>query len=361
MDGDRDYDIYVLSDAGSEGVEIVLPHSQSSIDFVYQVGSAVRTLSNLENREPEDVVTAVRLIGFDVVRSKIPNAMVHNDSIHLEIAANYINGTRRLLAATATTEIEPEPYFLRVKPPATDYANHCRFGHTFKGSFGFTLESPIRPKQETIFEDFVEPAPFERLVIQRLARGVQAVCNAVESDNDKWVVEDVERGFSANACEQLADLIEKTSSGGLVMSFAFSPEWAAPSDLVTRQDFRLGPRHVEASRSAAKVLRSQPISRPEKVFGRVIRLQTEADPSDLLNQRGSREIIVFWASEDLGDIQVRVSLMAPDYLQAVEAHRFGRPVVVSGTLEKVGRLWVLRHPTGFSVPGAPDPSASTPL
>jgi hypothetical protein len=134
MDGERNYDTYVLSDAGSGGVEVVLPHNQGSIDFPYQVGGAVRTLSNLENRDPEDVVTAVRLIGFDVVRSKIPNTMVQDDSIHLEIAANYINGARSLLAATATTEIEPEPYFLRVKPPATDYANHCRFGHTFKGS-----------------------------------------------------------------------------------------------------------------------------------------------------------------------------------------------------------------------------------
>lgn len=350
MDGERNYDIYVLSDAGSGGVEVVLPHNQGSIDFAYQVGGAVRTLSNLENRDPEDVVTAVHLIGFDVVRSKIPNTMVQDDSIHLEIAANYINGARSLLAATATTEIEPEPYFLRVKPPATDYANHCRFGHTFKGSFGFVLESPIRPKQETIFQEYEEPAPFERLVIQRLARGVQAVCTAVERDDEKWVVEDVERGFGANACEQFADLIEKTSAGGLVVSFAFSPEWIAPSDLVARQDFRLGPRHVETLRSAAKVLRSKPISRPENIFGRVIRLQTEADPSDLLNQRGSREITVQWASEDLGAVQVRISLMAPDYLQAVEAHRLGRPVTVSGTLEKVGRRWVLRSPTGFSVP-----------
>ena len=140
MGGERDYDIYVLSDSQLRGVEVVLPHNQDSIDFIYQVGGAVRTLSNLEKREPKAVINAVRQIGFDVVRSKIPNAMVHDDSIHLEVAANYINGTRSLLAATAMTEIEPEPYFLRVKPPAAEYASHCRFGHTFKGSFGFMLE-----------------------------------------------------------------------------------------------------------------------------------------------------------------------------------------------------------------------------
>jgi hypothetical protein len=46
-------------------------------------------------------------------------------------------------------------------------------------------------------------------VIQRLARGVQAVCKAVENDDEKWLVDDVKLGFSANACEQFANLIEK--------------------------------------------------------------------------------------------------------------------------------------------------------
>jgi hypothetical protein len=349
MSAVRDYDIYVLSDGGSQGVEVVLPHDQNSIDFVYQVWGALRTLSNIEDREPKDIASAVRLIGFDVVRSRIPNAMVLDDSIHLEIAANYINAARDLLAATATTELEPEPYFLRVKPSATEYASHCRFGHTFKGSFGFLLESPLRPKQQAMFKEYEEPAPFERLVIQRLARGVQAVCKAVDSNDEKWLVDDVKLGFSANACEQFANLIEKTSSGGLDISFAFSPEWTTPEDLVSRQDFRVGARHIEASRSAAKTLRSNPISRSEKIVGRVIRLESRVDPSDLLNPKGTRQIIVEWPSADLGVIPVRIALLAPDYLRAVEAHRAGKQVVVSGTLKQAGQRFVLEDPTDFDI------------
>ena len=194
-----------------------------------------------------------------------------------------------------------------------------------------------------------EPPPFERLVIQRLARGVQAVCNAVDNDDEKWLVEDVKQGFSANACEHFADLIESTSAGGLEISFAFSPEWIAPSELTSRQSFRVGARHVEASRSAAKTLRSKPVSRPEKVVGRVIRLESEVNPSDLLNQKGTRQIVVQWASADLGNIQVRISLIAGDYLQAVEAHRAGKPVVASGTLEQTGQRFALKNPTDFAV------------
>ncbi|HKM62302.1 MAG TPA: hypothetical protein VJY39_07405, partial [Acidisphaera sp.] len=84
------------------------------------------------------------------------------------------------------------------------------------------------------------------------------------------------------------------------------------------------------TRSAAKALRKQAISRPEVIIGRVERLQSEDDPSDLLNP-GAREIYVHWLSEDLGTLSVRVSLPAHDYLAAIEAHKTGRPVKVSGT------------------------------
>lgn len=348
MSGERNYDIYTLPETSLTGIELLAPRSADSIDFVYQVSSAIRILSNIEDRSPEEIVRDIRLVGFDVVRSRIPDIMVHDDSIHLNVAASYINGARNLLAAAAMTEVEPEPYFLRVQPRATEYANHCRFGHTFKGSFGFVLESPLRPKQGVIFDDYEEPAPFERMVIQRLVRGVQSICTAVNTSNEKLVVEDVRHGFGANACEQLADLIEKTSSGGLIMSFTFSPEWAAPSEVRQQQDFRLGPRHVEVSRAAAKILRSNVISRPEKIFGRVIRLQTEANPSDIFNVKGTREIVIYWGSEDFGDILVNIALLAVDYLEAVEAHRLGRPVSVTGTLEREGRRWILRNPREFT-------------
>ena len=73
--------------------------------------------------------------------------MVFDDTILLEVATGYITGIRSQLAATATTEIQPDPFFLRVKKEATQYADACRFGHTFRGSFGFTVESPIVPNE----------------------------------------------------------------------------------------------------------------------------------------------------------------------------------------------------------------------
>jgi hypothetical protein len=348
--GRRNFEQFILSEDGLDDVELILPREQTSPDYLRQFRGAIRTLSDLEGGGPVQVIADVRRIGFDVVRSRIPTAMVFDDAILLEVATGFITGVKSLLAATATTEIQPDPYFLRVKKEATAYADGCRFGHTFRGSFGFTVESPIVPNDEPALPQMEQPRPFQRRVIERLVRGVTAVCTAVDSDDTSALVTSAKTGFSANACEQFAKLVEETAHSGLVFSFAFSPEWRPPAELIQTKEFLVGPRHVEVTKAAAKELRRQLVPRAEKVFGRVVRLASDADPSDLLNPMGDREIAIQWSSEELGDVQVRVSLGAADYLLALEAHRAGRPVMVSGTLERRGRPWVLSNPTEFTVP-----------
>jgi hypothetical protein len=345
----RNFETYLLSGPGIDDVELVLPRDRSTRDFRPRMEGVIRTLSEVEGRPPEQIIADIRAIGFDVVRSRIPEQLVQDDTVLLAIAANYIEGVKGLLTATATTELEPAPYFLRVKKEASEYADGCHFGHTFRGSFGFTIESPVVPNEAPMLLDIEQTPPFERRVIQRLARGLSDISQAVERDEPAIIVNDVSGGFSANACEQFANLVEETAHSGMSFAFSFSPEWPPAPDLIQKRDFQVGPRHVEITRAAARSLRAQPVMREEQVFGRVVRLQSQADPSDLLSPTGEREVVIQWSDEELGDIQVRVRLTPQDYLAAIEAHRNGRPVRLRGTLERRGRLWILSNPTDFSV------------
>jgi hypothetical protein len=134
----------------------------------------------------------------------------------------------------------------------------------------------------------------------------------------------------------------------MTFSFSFSPEWPPEADLAASTNLQVGPRHVEITRDAARSLRTAPTTRPEVLFGRVVRLQTEADPSDLVTGAGDREVVIQWSAGDLGDIQVRVSLSPPDYLVAIEAHRNGRPVHVAGNAgEKRSALGAIESDWNF--------------
>jgi len=131
---------------------------------------------------------------------------------------------------------------------------------------------------------------------------------------------------------------------GVGFGFLFSPEWPTPNF----GELWVGPQHVEISRVAAKTMREQTPMQPLEVSGRIIRLQNEADPQDLLDETHEREIVIYRKSEEFGDMNLRLSLEPPEYLAAVEAHLRGRSAHASGRLERRGRFWWLVDATNFS-------------
>ena len=221
--GQRNVDLYVLSEPELTDVELVVPQTLGSNDSISRLVGAIETLSQLEGRDRALVVADIRSVGFDVVRSRVPDELVLDDTIHLDQAVNYTAGVKKLLAASATTEMAPDVYFLRVKKEAILYADQCRFGHTFKGSFGFTIQSPIVPNIERAFPAVGQMPPFERRVIQRLAQGITFLQDAVRADDPAVVVGGFRAGFSANMCELLRSSRTDCRTG-MAFAFAFSPE-----------------------------------------------------------------------------------------------------------------------------------------
>ena len=256
--GSRNFEVFISVARDLHGIELVVPNSVQSSEYASQVARVIDALSAVEDRSEQEVARSIREVAFDVVRSRIPDILVVDDSIKLEMAQSFVSGIRGVLASAANTELEPLPYFLRTRKEASDYANRCRFGHTFRGSFGFTVESPLEPNRQTSLPGFEPAAPFERRVIQRLVRGLRSVSAAVSADSTEPITDAIKTGFSANVCEQLAALVDGTSPSGLALDFSFSPEWkGTQTEPAQAAHFELARPQVEVIREAAKVLRSR--------------------------------------------------------------------------------------------------------
>jgi hypothetical protein len=334
---------------GHVGPPIILPSKSAAVDLYQRVRDAVQVLAEMEERAGYQVIDSIRRVGYDVVRSTIPSEQVIDDTIRLASAAEFVSQMRGLLAATATTEKRPRPYFGRLLKDSVQFADGCRFGHTYHGSFGFVIESPLPDQSLTPLLADAPPTPFERRVLQRFARGISSVVDAVSARTTAPIVNSVNVGFSANGCEQFADLIEAVSPVSLKFSFDLSPAWSLDRSM-DGTEFVVSASHAELCKSAARELRRDDTSTEVNVAGRVVRLQNQTDPTDLTSQTGEHEIVILWSSFDLGDVQVRTNLSPGDYLGAVSAHGQGRPVWISGTLVRLGRQWVLNNPRDFRVP-----------
>jgi len=216
-------------DAYGEPLEIVLPrHNAASLEARVHVASAVNLLSALSNEEPSRVVQRVRLYEYDILQIRdIETGKYH--SIPLQLAARQVQAMKRLIAYATCSEEEPRTHFTNYQiKPARQMIEPFRFGQTFPGSFGFSVESkvvrePIRYIQKrldldpsrsgAVQEEDYEAVylPIERRVMERIVRGLSIIQEGNGDDAVERLTEQYHSAFNANMCESIVEMSEDKS------------------------------------------------------------------------------------------------------------------------------------------------------
>jgi hypothetical protein len=130
----------------STSLEVVIPRSQKLVDYGTRVAETVQTLAAISQQSSEAVFTQINEINEDVLRAKVLATSTDRLSIPLDMAVSVVGGLKRLLTYSAAGEVSALPFYSRATKKAITHTEHCRFGHTFVGSFGFTIESPLAPR-----------------------------------------------------------------------------------------------------------------------------------------------------------------------------------------------------------------------
>lgn len=355
----EDVSVYRLRLPESDEIDVLLPKNIQHPHALRRIAEALRTLSQVEDQSLDELVLAIRAVHVDVIMSTIPDGSVQNQTVSLKSASGFISKMHALLVSAATTEIAPSSMYERTRKEARDYADSCRFGHTFRGSFGFTVESPI-PSSFLIKEDVL---PFERRVMQRLLRGLRSLRTAAAHDDPAIIYKQYTVGFSANTCERLIELVQEADADTISFGFVFSPEVRSSGDIGQDQfHFDVGAVQLALLEAAGKVMRDNANETPVVIQGYVTQLRSESGLTDLFVDsyferpgypskmpRHGREITVQWKSAEFGELNVKVALNVADYIQAVDAHKQGSSVAVRGFLVRKRRSSWLYEPSEFRV------------
>jgi hypothetical protein len=316
---------------------------------IKEVQAALITISQFYDKSLADVVREIASLGYDIIASRVPTEYVYNETVDLKIASEYVDRMRDFLSYSATAEISQELSFKRTLKEAIEYADSCRFGHTFRGSFGFVIESPVglnpQPKLPKIDTGTL---PLARRIVQRIVGGLSRLDIAI-ANNDPVALGDAAGGLNANMCDGLADIIEEMEVSKLAMSFHLSTEWEAPTDTARDRDFVIESKHVDFLRSAAQGMRTVETPKPTQIIGRIKRLETSGNPADIFEDLSKRELEVVWTNDDNKPIFVKMVVKSDEYLDAVEAHKQGKYVSAAGLLSRKGRGWQLLNVSEFKV------------
>jgi len=328
----KKWQLFRLDVDSGPSLEIILPGSESLIDFRERIKQSIEALSQIEDKSVSEILSGLILENADSVklRLQIPET---SSSLPIDNASKHIKAIRNLFLYSGCSEIKNIPHFEQPLQTAQEYLSDFAFCHTFRGSFGFEVSSTIIKIQEN--QDLFE-LPVNRRIVERIARGLVALDSAVRSDDPDILISSYKKALNARMCDALAQI----GLGGELI-FGVGIDWATilkPSeDVVSFRGITVGEPQVSMLNYVSEKLK---IIEPtlQEISGRVVNLHCVANPSD-----GSARRTVAIKVEHLehGPIEVRLALGPDSYLRALKAHSEGKELLASGQLQRKGNTWSL--------------------
>ncbi|WP_233133923.1 hypothetical protein [Synechococcus sp. BO 8801] len=342
-------------DRNGEYIKLVLPATADLVDAQSLISNALALLSESLNISVNSLTAFLVQHIADVLRTRSFRLVGHDDSLPLDIASEWILRMKQLLAASAYTEHDPRPSFEKTGALGSEFAHHCRFGHTFKGSFGLSIESPVFVNPSIPELEASAGQPFERRVFERIARGIRNLRDAVNGDSIDILLESYSTGLNANMCRALSDAYEAVDGRRIEYLFAWSSEIPVAEDLSGLNPFVFDGRAYEFAKATALQLEQKDDCEDQLVEGMIYQLKSKepVTPAFELLQ-ADRVITVKWSTEGAPGKSIRVPLSAEDYQLACDAHRDGQMIQVSGKPQKNGKVWTLHNVHGFRIHGFND-------
>jgi hypothetical protein len=331
-------------------VTVVFPSNAAFSDYFPKLNDTLRLLSkHLEIPLPK-VVDYVSHWDRDVMRIRIQAEVDEDQLLPFGDAVELINKYKDFMAFAACTEADPKKFYGRLSKTGKEFADRCKFGHTFIGSFGITIESPISIDPQLPLPGFDPPRPFHRAVTERIATGYLNLNEAVKKEDPSIIVNNHLQGFSGNMCEILADIYDTMDGREVQHSIAWASELTPPK-ILEDINTQISTQSYEMLKSAAVDL--QKVDKPDEdkiVFGRIIQLRSKVPPVETSGDASATRIIVIsWDIEKQNTINLHIELPIDEYRAACDAHKNGREVRVIGKPQKHGKFWYLLEHHSFTV------------
>lgn len=341
-------------DADGNPLEIVIPKDRSAYDYANYIAATLELLLAINNDDSlEDTVTRVRNHMSDVLSMR--NVEKFYGSLPLELAAKQIRGLMTLVRgavdldkavrSAAESNDAPLPYFAsQPSDLANSMVRKVQFGHTFRGSFGYTIESPLeqipmyREPQNVVL-------PLGRRVMERIVRGLVIAREAVAQRDIDMLIHGYMDGFNANMCSSILEMSDN-STALLEYKVLWSPAILASEDLRAVESISLDELGYKYVSEAENRLRALVQREPVTVRGYVTDIRTTDNP---LSLEAQREITIYWANREeagrpLRAVGITLKISADDYIIAHSSQKDWITVAVEGEARYTGKRWYLDNP-----------------
>lgn len=190
-----------------------------------------------------------------------------------------------------------------------------------------------------------EEAPFQRRVVERIARGLIFAKKSEQERDQQILLREYQSGFNGNMCLAALKMVDKRGPE-LEWIFDWAPKVNAGSDVVEKSTVKLRKDGYDHLAWVAEKLKKE-TPRRATITGHVRGVQSSDDPSNVNSKRAVVVRSVIHETGRAADAIVRLN--RDEYRQATNAHEQWLPVSVEGVLSRSGSGWRLLDATNFKV------------
>lgn len=323
---------------------LILPQQESFGDYGLRMLELVGVLGDVEQREALSIVNDIKLSGFDTFFVRLSDNTA-DGTIPFNSTKTIIEEAKVMLVSAAAACVDAKKIIPAKKTKEVDtFIQKVRLGQSRKGSYIFTLLTPIAPDLTPVLPMFVDTAEetlFDRRVTTMLNRALHATSIALDStkkDLDLTHFESaVVDGVSANFCEAISNIAREAGQ----TSFSISLSANRPSAITDTSEVSFSLLDVEILEEVVRTYRLVNTRTETILSGYVYAL--DKDKADPLGNVQMKAVID-------GKLKtVQLALGDEDYAKAIAAHEAWKTINVEGDLIQRGKFKVLENIKRFTV------------
>ena len=327
--------------------ETILPLSKDLGDYLPRIHEVIEAIALAEARPYDQVLTDLFLPPADILRFRLMERATQGGTIPLMESVDLLENAKKAIFTAACDLIQPERYHRRLSlKGAQQLIDQCHLGQTEHGSFVLSIICPFlnstsadAPETLGYFHPAADlQASFTRRVTRRLMWSLHTIKVAIDrGEHERILAMDATEVISANLLESLLDLNTKENRE-VEISASWSGFAGPAPDLPGSVKFSSD--YVPVMEQLIGQLRPSDIESSNEFVGQIS--QTKADP-DPHTRQGGEIVLNYLAGDAEKATKARVLLSRDDYNQALEAHKHGKTVKVTGTMRQQGRTRVVEE------------------
>jgi hypothetical protein len=331
--------------AGENPLEIPIPNKEVPAGYTALISDAINILATLEERPASLVVRAIKSIDRDLHDYRVLGG--NSESIAMPLLHELIGCTRELIHDSnrylQTVEnrdrrnrkkkgSRPSP-----KLESLEYVKDCRFAHTWKGSFGITIETPLWLPSIGMFADI--PETIGRKTTRRILDGYNILMKSVQAESYSYILETIKDKHQLLMFEKFLALTDFLKDDSIDVSVELSPSISADESLKNISKAMINQKVLKNIDKAVEHLRN-PIEELDidiVGFPETISATMEGLLHDLTDEQG--RVTVKGQSPHIGSCALRMQLAFEDYRKALLAQENVKPVRVKCRVRKQIKGW----------------------